>query len=224
MLTDTQQTLLEASKAHGWVLEPDAKRILHEAGLQVPDFRHATTEAAAMRAAGEIGYPLVAKVVSPAVLHKTDVHGVVVGVTDDEKLTAVFSRFAKINGFAGVHLEKMAEGLELIIGAKMDLQFGPVILLGLGGTGVEIYQDVTLRMAPLTPPDVGSMIRSLTGRKLLEGYRGGAPVDRQALTRTLLAFSDLVIEMQAFIESIDLNPVFCSATACVVADARIILR
>ena len=112
----------------------------------------------------------------------------------------------------------------MIVGAKIDDQFGPVILLGMGGTGVEIYQDVAIRMAPLEQHDVESMIRSLRGRKLLDGYRGGEVVNRDSLVQTLVGFSRLVLDMQEIIESIDLNPVLCSATGCVIADARIILR
>lgn len=224
MLTTAMRTILDASKPRGWVLEPQAKQILREAGLSIPDFRYATTPEDALRLAGEIGYPLVAKVVSPKVLHKTEVHGVAVGIDSDPALQAVFSKFSRIDGFAGVYLEKMVKGLELIVGAKMDVQFGPVILLGLGGTGVEIYQDVAIRMAPLSQEDIRSMLMSLKGRKLLDGYRGGEPVDREQLTHMLMAFSSLVVDMQACIESVDLNPVICSATACVIADARIILR
>jgi len=111
----------------------------------------------------------------------------------------------------------------LIVGAKIDNHFGPVILMGIGGTGVEIYQDVAIRMAPLAQADIQSMIVSLKGRKLLEGYRGGEAVNQAALTQTLLDFSKLVVDMQADIESIDLNPVLCSSDTCVVVDARIIL-
>jgi acyl-CoA synthetase (NDP forming) len=99
-----------------------------------------------------------------------------------------------------------------------------VILLGIGGTGVEIYQDVAIRMAPLAPDDVRSMVRSLKGRKLLEGYRGEEALNMDNLVRTLTVFSTLVVEMQELIESIDLNPVMCKASTCVIADARIIMR
>jgi acetate---CoA ligase (ADP-forming) subunit beta len=223
MLSALAQKHVTASKPRGWVLEPDAKEILREAGLAVPNFRFAKTLEAALQSAQTLGYPLVAKVVSPAILHKTDVKGVVVGVDGDSAVREVFSRFSTMEAFAGVHLEKMASGVELIVGAKIDDQFGPVILMGIGGTGVEIYQDVTIRMAPLAQADVQSMMRSLKGRKLLEGYRGGEVVNKAALTRTLLDFSRLVVDMQDYIESIDLNPVFCSGDGCVVADARIIL-
>ncbi len=224
MLTALAQKILSESKPRGWVLEPDAKLIMREAGLAVPENRFAATAAAALQSAAELGYPLVAKVVSPAVLHKTEVKGVAVGIANDRELQTVVSRFSKIEGFIGVYLEKMAGGVELIIGAKIDNQFGPVILLGIGGTGVEIYQDVAIRMAPLAPADIESMLLALKGRKLLEGYRGAEAVDQNKLIRTLLDFSKLVVDLQAEIESIDLNPVLCSSNACVVADARIVLR
>jgi acetate---CoA ligase (ADP-forming) subunit beta len=224
MLTALAQQTLSDSKDRGWILEPDAKRIMREAGLTVPEFRFASTLDAALQSAHTLGYPLVAKVVSPAVLHKTEVKGVAVGIEADHELREVVSRFSKIEGFTGIHLEKMISGVELIIGAKIDDQFGPVILMGIGGTGVEIYQDVTIRMAPLTPADVKSMRLSLKGRKLLEGFRGAEAVNPEKLTQCLLNFSKLVVDLQDDIDSIDLNPVLCSQDACVVADARIILH
>ncbi len=224
MLSALTQKLLSDSKPRGWVLEPDAKQIMREAGLVVPDFRFVATSQEAVASANTLGYPLVAKVVSPTVLHKTEVNGVAVGIDSDPMLETVVARFSQIEGFTGVHLEKMVSGVELIVGAKIDDQFGPVILMGLGGTGVEIYQDVAIRMAPLVPTDVKSMMLSLKGRQLLDGYRGGEAVDQVKLTQMLMAFSRLVMDLQKDIESIDLNPVFCSANACVVADARIILK
>lgn len=224
MLNSITQEILSDSKSRGWVFEPDAKRIMREAGLAVPEFRFAKTNEAALQSARELGYPLAAKVVSPAVLHKTEVKGVVIGIDHDQVLTDVVSRFSNIEGFTGVHLERMVSGIELIVGAEIDDQFGPVILMGIGGTGVEIYQDVTIRLAPLDQEDVQSMMHSLKGRMLLEGYRGGEAVSRAKLIQTLVDFSKLVVEMQDYIESIDLNPVICSSDACVVADARIILH
>jgi hypothetical protein len=121
-------------------------------------------------------------------------------------------------------VEEMVLGVELIVGAKLDVQFGPVILLGIGGTGVEIYRDVVLRMAPLEGSDVGPMIRGLRGHALLEGYRGSEPVHLGELERLLVNFSALVMDLQNVMESIDLNPVMCSSVGCFVADARIILK
>ncbi len=223
MITELTQKIVSEAKPRGWVLEPDAKTVMREAGLTVPEFCFAKDIDMALNAAKKLGYPLAAKIVSPKVLHKTEVKGVAVGVGSDRSLKEVVSRFSRIEGYTGVHLEKMVGGVELILGAKIDEQFGPVILLGMGGTGVEIYQDVAIRMAPLDRKDVAAMIGSLKGRKLLDGYRGAGAVDHESLIRTVLDFSNLVMDLRDEIESIDLNPVFCSETGCVVADARIIL-
>ena len=215
--------IVEAARADGWVLEPDAKRLFSIAGFDCPRFALARTPEEADRFAREIGYPVVAKIVSPRVLHKSDVGGVAVGIADAGRLAEAFRRFQGIEGFAGMLVEETVSGVELILGAKIDLQFGPMILLGMGGTGVEIYQDVSLRMAPLSGHDVHAMLAGLKARRLLDGYRGAEKVDGQNLTETVLAFSALVMELQGRIASIDINPLLCSARRCVVADARIIL-
>ncbi len=216
--------IIEAARADGWVIEPDAKRLLGLAGFTVPRFTLARTPEGADQFAREIGYPVVAKVVSPRILHKSDVGGVAVGIADAGRLEEVFRRFRGMEGFVGVIVEEIVSGIELILGAKIDFQFGPMILLGMGGTGVEIYQDVVLRMAPLAGRDVRAMVGGLKARRLLDGYRGAEKVDREKLTETILAFSTIVMELAEQIESIDINPLLCSSRQCMVADARIILR
>ena len=224
MLKTDIEKILFASKDWGWVLEPEAKRLLSQAGLQVTRFRWAHKLDEAIEFAGQIGYPVVAKVVSPDALHKSDVNGVEVGIADERMLVDVFKRLSTFKRFSGVLVEEMVSGIELIIGAKMDYQFGPVILLGIGGTGVEIYQDTTLRMAPLKQLDVDYMISGLKAGQLLRGYRGSEPVNLPALGNLLMTFSALVMEIEDWIESVDLNPVMCNAKSCVVADARIMIR
>ncbi len=223
MVSPAIQALLDQSKPLGWVLEPDAKTILKLSGIAVPEFRVARDSAEARAAAAELGYPLAAKIVSPMILHKSDVGGVVVGIDTDARLDQVVDRFRGFEQFTGIHLERMARGVELILGAKIDDQFGPVILLGIGGTGVEVYQDITIRMAPLTDADVRDMVASLKGRKFLEGYRGAEKIDLPVLSRTVIAFADLVLQIADQIESIDLNPLMCDAKHCIAADARIML-
>jgi succinyl-CoA synthetase beta subunit len=216
--------IIASSRQAGWVLEPEAKRLLALVGLAVPRYKWAQTPEEAVAFAREIGYPLVAKVVSPRIVHKSEHGGVVVGIRSDEALRAAFERFRTLEAFAGMLVEETAAGLELIVGAKNDEQFGPVILLGMGGTGVEIYKDATFRMAPLRGQDVDSMMKGLKAHELLEGYRGAEPVNVAELRRLLLTLSSLVLEIQDLFESIDLNPVKCSRTRCVVADARVMLR
>jgi acyl-CoA synthetase (NDP forming) len=216
--------ILTTSRKSGWVLEPEAKRLLRLAGLDVPKYKWAPVLEEALHFAKEIGYPLVTKVVSSEALHKTDLGGVVTGIDSDNQLSQVFEKFSAFDGFSGVLVEEMLSGVELIVGAKIDYQFGPVILLGIGGIGVEIYRDTTLRMAPINKKDVESMVRSLKAYHLIEGYRGSEPVNLKELTRLLIDFSSLVMDLEGEIQSIDLNPVMCSSIRCVVADARIILK
>jgi acetate---CoA ligase (ADP-forming) subunit beta len=223
MLIGEIREILSASKDRGWVLEPEAKRLFALLGMDTPRFAWASRIEEVTRFADEIGYPVVCKVVSPRVIHKSDEGGVAIGIENSGELIKTFERFSRIDGFSGVLVEEMLEGIELIVGAKIDYQFGPVILLGIGGTGVEIYQDVTLKMAPLGETDIESMTRCLKAHRLLEGYRGSEPIHFKELTRLLLAFSDLVMDLAGEIESIDLNPVICSSARCVVADARILL-
>ncbi len=223
MLKEKIAEVFDRSKEAGWVMEPDAKALFRAAGLAVPPFGRAGSVDEAVAAGEKIGYPVAAKVVSPRIVHKSDVGGVAVGIKDEAALREVYERFAAMDGFAGVLVEQMVSGVEVIIGAKIDYQFGPVVLLGIGGIGVEIYKDVAIRMAPLTARDVSSMIGELTGRIMFEGFRGAPPVSLTALTTTMVVFSEVVMNAADRIESIDLNPVMCTADACIIADARIML-
>ena len=217
------RAIIDASRERGWVLEPDAKRLLAMAGLDVPRFKWAKASREAVTSASEIGYPVVAKVVSPNVLHKSDAGGVEVEITDEKRLTEVFKRFKKMEGFEGILVEETLTGTELIIGSKVDEQFGPVILLGIGGIAVEVYKDTAIRMAPLSPADMQSMVSSLEAHSIIEGFRGSEAVNMELLTSTMMKFSELVMDLGEGIESIDLNPVMCSSRRCTVADARILL-
>ncbi len=223
MLKNEIREILDDSRETGWVLEPDAKRLLSIAGIDVPRFAWAKSSDEAVDFARKTGYPVVAKVVSPRALHKTEFGGVIVGVKSDAELKAAFGALSRIEGFEGVLVDEMLSGVELIVGAKNDAQFGPVILLGVGGVSVELYKDTSIRMAPLAEKDVGSMVRCLKAHELLEGFRGREPVNLELLTKLLMGFSELVMEIADQIESIDLNPVICSSRRCAVADARIML-
>jgi hypothetical protein len=224
MLKTEIKTVLEKARTRGWVSEPDAKRLLSAAGMEVPRFATVTDPDQIETIVADIGFPLAAKVVSSHILHKSDVGGVRTGIKSIRELTAVFKTFSLLDGFEAMLIEQMVSGLELIVGAKMDDQFGPVVLLGMGGTGVEIYQDISLRMAPLVSEDVEAMINGLKGSRLISGYRDRQGVNRDELNRTLVCFSEFVMVAGDMIESIDLNPVICSSKKCVVADARIMIQ
>jgi hypothetical protein len=223
MLKTEIKTVLDKARTRGWVSEPDAKRLLSAAGLEVPRFVTVTDPGQIEPVVADLGFPLAAKVVSSRIVHKSDVGGVRTGIKSIPELTALFDTFSLLDGFEAMLIEQMVSGLELIVGAKMDDQFGPVVLLGMGGTGVEIYQDVSLRLAPVGTKDVDAMIKGLKAAPLLSGYRGRQAVNRDELTRTLICFSEFVMAAADMIESIDLNPVMCSGEKCIVADARIML-
>ena len=224
MLSETAAAVLEESKKRGWVLEPDAKRLFADAGFDVPVSERVRSEDEAVAAGERIGWPVVAKVVSPDVIHKSEAGGVAVGIDGPGAMREVFARLSNIDGYEGVLVEEMLPGIELIIGGKIDGQFGPVVLAGIGGVGVEIYKDTAIRMAPIEEKDVASMLNDIVAGSILRGYRGSAGVNLEELKKLIAGFSSLIVEMADLVESVDLNPVLCTEERCVIADARIILK
>ncbi|SVB61706.1 uncharacterized protein METZ01_LOCUS214560, partial [marine metagenome] len=169
---------------HKIITEEAAKSILKKYKVSVPGFSLATSANQAVRDAKRLGFPLVMKVVSPQILHKTDVGGVKVGVNDTADVKKTFNdmygRLSKKKGVnvKGILLEKMVpKGVELIVGIQNDPQFGPVIMVGLGGVLTEIFKDVAFRMLPITTSDAKSMLSELKGSKILKGFRGSKPID-----------------------------------------------
>lgn len=223
MQLKTINKILENARSYRWVLEPDAKKLLAAAQIPVPNFGVFQDKAQAIEFAQKLSFPVVAKVVSPAIVHKTEVGGVRTGIQDQAELAAAFDQFARHKQFAGILVEEMLEGVELIIGGKNDPQFGPVILAGMGGIGVEIYKDTAIRMAPITRQEALDMLSKLKGTAILSGFRGKSAIDIKALLELMVAFSKLLNKIHSTISSVDLNPVFCSPRGCVVADARIML-
>lgn len=215
--------ILASAQAAGWVMEPLARQILTAYSLPVTRSAWVHSEAEAVASAEHLGYPLVVKVVSPAVLHKSDVGGVAVGITNASELGAAYRRLATLPEFDGVLLDELVRGVELIVGAKFDPQFGAVVLVGLGGTAVEIYQDVAIRLAPLTRTTADRALASLKAHALLEGHRGSAPIHREGLLDLLVGFSEMAHDLGDRVASIDLNPVFCSPDRIAIADARLVL-
>jgi len=224
MLKKKIRTLIEAHKDLGWVLEPSAKAIMKAQGLDIPEFVLTHSFEKAEKFLKKTKGPVVAKAVSKKILHKTEYQAVVTGITTSRRLKKEMERLQGLEGCETVLVEEMVQGLEVIIGAKNDFQFGPVVVLGMGGTSVEIYNDTAIRMAPLKPGDVFSMLGSLKAKALLSGYRGRDGVNMEVLTHTLVRFSHLITALENDMESIDLNPVICTRDRCIIADARIILK
>src|SRR5919198_2004020 len=215
---------------HKVITEESAKEILKHYGINVPPYAIATNADDATTKAKQIGFPLVAKIVSAQILHKTDVRGVKVGVNSESEVRETFEdmygRLSKQFDVKGVLIEKMvAPGVaELIIGLQNDPQFGPIIMLGLGGIYTEIFKDVSFRVLPITREDAVEMIESLKGKQILKGFRGSEPVNIDVLSKALVNIGNLGIDLAAYYESIDFNPVIVYPKDYYVVDAKIILR
>lgn len=217
--------------SHKVITEEASKSILQEYGIQVPPFALATSASEAVTKAKEIGFPLVMKVVSPQILHKTDVGGVKVGVDNLEDVRNTFQdMYGRLSNrkdveVKGILLEKMVpNGVELIVGIQNDPQFGPVIMVGLGGVMTEVMKDVAFRMLPITASDAKSMLNELRGSKLLRGFRGSKPVDLNMLSKMLVSIGKIGKDNADYINSIDFNPVVVYPKSYYVVDAKIILN
>jgi acyl-CoA synthetase (NDP forming) len=212
-------------------LSPDESRVLCEAyGIPVPRAGIAHSPAELSRLVGEIGFPLAMKIVSADILHKTEAGGVIIGVKSaDEALRAyeeilrnarAYKSDAKIDGV--LVQQMLTGGQEVIVGALTDPSFGKVVAFGLGGVLVEIFKDVTFRLAPATEQDALAMLDGINAAEILHGVRGGAAVDRQALARIIVAVSHVVTDFPE-IRELDLNPVFAHRTGAAAADVRVLV-
>lgn len=209
------------------ILEPEAMAWLRANGLPVPEFRWVQTADEAVIGCRALGYPVVMKVVSPQILHKSDVGGVVVGIQDDGAARAAFAQLERVAAgreFRGVVIYPLVkDAQEVILGLSRDPQFGPVVVVGLGGIYTELWRDVALRVAPVTRTEAGAMLRELKSYRLLTGFRGQPPRDLAALAETVAAFSQLPLRYPEITE-MDLNPVFLLEQGLVVGDVRIIAQ
>lgn len=211
------------------ITEESAKEILSEYEIKVPRYALVTDVNESIKKANELGFPLVAKIVSPQILHKTDVGGIRVGLSSEEEVrqtfTDLYARLSKEYEVKGVLLEKMVpKGIELIVGLQNDSQFGPVIMVGLGGIYTEIFKDVVFRILPITNADATTMIEDLRGKQILKGFRGADPINIEMLSDALVKIGKLGTDMASYYESIDFNPVIAYPNDYYVVDAKIILR
>jgi acetyl coenzyme A synthetase (ADP forming)-like protein len=209
---------------------PEAKRVCEAYGIDVPGEGLATSADEAVALAEEIGYPVVLKIVSPDILHKTEAKGVLVGLGSAEDVSAGYETIVN-NARAydadaeitGVQVQQMlSEGREVLIGAVMDPTFGPVMTFGIGGVLVEVLRDVTFRLAPTSAADALEMINGIRAADVLRGVRGRGAVDQRALAATIQAVSELVTDFPEIAE-VDLNPVLAREDGATAVDARFVV-
>lgn len=208
-----------------YLMEHECKTILKSRGISTTEAEVAKSEEEAVRMAELICYPVVLKVMSPEVVHKSDAGGVKLDLKGPDDVRRAFGEILEAfrdEEVVGVAVQKMAKpGTEAIVGVTRDPTFGPILMFGLGGIFVEILQDVSLRSIPITESDADEMIKEIKGHPLLQGYRGRS-ADIAALKRLLMQISDLVVKHPEIAE-MDLNPVFLYPEGYKVVDARIII-
>jgi len=209
----------------------EARELLVGAGIPVADTRLARTQKEAVALSREIGFPVVLKVDSPDIIHKSDAGGVKLGLNNAaqvgnayRQITAAVRQQIPRPRIRGVTVHQMAPpGIEVIIGMSQDAQFGPVLMFGLGGVLVEVLRDVAFRIVPVTENDARAMIREIRGYQLLQGYRGQPAVDIPSLEQLLVKVSRF-IAANPRVKELDLNPVIAYPDGAVAVDVRIILE
>lgn len=230
----TARTILEGVRAEGRTIltEPESKALLAAYGLPTVETRIATDEAGAVGAATAIGFPVVLKIYSKTITHKTDVGGVRLNLRDADAVREAYRAIeasvrehAGAEAFDGVTVQPMVrlDGYELIIGSSLDPQFGPVLLFGSGGQLVEVYRDSALGLPPLNTTLARRMMERTKIFKALQGVRGRRPVDIVALEGLLVRFAQLIVE-QPLIRELDINPLLASPDGLLALDARVVVH
>ncbi|MBK5113982.1 MAG: acetate--CoA ligase family protein [Candidatus Heimdallarchaeota archaeon] len=214
-----------------FLLEPESKQLMKEIGITTTDFQVAKNSKEAITAAKDIGYPVVMKILSPQIIHKTDAGGVKLNISSEKETEKAFNeilanakKYDSKAEIRGVLIEKMvAPSTEIIVGVTRDPTFGPAIMFGLGGIFVELLKDVSFRIAPIKEEDAQEMIHEIKALPMLQGFRGGPNVKLELIVDVLMKISQLTIDFIDDILEIDLNPIFAYEDKILTVDARIIL-
>jgi acetate---CoA ligase (ADP-forming) subunit beta len=226
------QILNDAQKAGKKILsEIESKQLLKQININTTAIEIADSVDTAVMSSHKIGFPIVLKIASPDITHKSDVGGVKTNLKTpaevaeayQEIMASVKEKFPQAR-IEGITVQNMARpGLEIIIGVTRDPQFGPVIMFGIGGIWVEVLKDVSFRLVPITPADAEEMIKEIKGYALLKGYRNMETANTQILADILLKISDFA-NLHPEIKEMDLNPVLAYKDEAIAVDARIILE
>ena len=226
-------TILDRAKTEKRTVltEFESKKLLERAGIPVVETRLVRTKRETISVSKEMGFPVVLKITSPDIVHKSDSGGVKLGIANATQASKAYSEIMlsikqRYPGaiIHGLTVQKMAPpGIQVIVGMNKDPQFGPVLMFGLGGILVELLKDVSFRIVPVTKRDAAEMIKEIKGYPLLEGYRGQEPANIDALQDIIVRVSQFV-ERTPEIKELDLNPIFAYRDKAVSVDARIVLE
>ncbi len=203
--------------------EKDAEDFLEKKGFPVAKRIAAKSLDETIKAAKKIKFPLVLKIISKRIIHKSDVHGVKLNIKNLEELEKAFNELKKIKNFEGVLVQEYLEGQYLITGLKNDPTFGHVLVFGLGGIYTEVLKDVSFRVCPINNKEAIEMVKEIRAYKILEGIRGDKKVNLYSIYRVLLALSELSKRYKD-IQELDINPLIANEKSAKIIDARIIFN
>jgi len=234
LMSQKVKSIIAEAKAQGRkkLLEHESMALLEAYGIPLAPYFFIKDESEINLAAEKVGFPAVIKIVSPDIVHKSDVGGVIIGINDLSSMKEAISKIrenvarnqpgAQVTGFL---VQKMLPkgGIEVIVGGIRDPVFDATVMFGLGGIFVEIFKDVSFRIAPITEAEALDMINEIRSRKLLEGYRGDTPKDKKAIANIIVKAAQLIYENQE-IKEMDINPVIAYQNGAYAVDARFILN
>jgi len=211
--------------------EAEAYELLSKYGIPVPKYSVASSEEEAVKIAKRLGFPLVIKIVSPDIMHKTDIGGIKMNIINPSQVKESYKNIicnvrknkpeARINGM--LFYKQAPKGVEVIVGMIRDPQFGPTVMFGLGGIFTEILKDVAFRVCPVERTDIEEMLTEIEGIKMLQGYRGQARRDVNAIINIIIRVSKLALDYSV-IKGIDLNPIIVYEKGALVVDAKVLLN
>jgi succinyl-CoA synthetase beta subunit len=226
------QKLIRKARQEGRsaLYEFEAEKMARTFGIRVVKAGIARSEAESFAIAKKIGFPLVMKIVSPDILHKSDVGGVKTGIKSISEARAAFKeivrnvrRAKKDARIEGIYIQKMEpKSFEFVVGGTRDRQFGPMVMFGMGGIYVELYKDVSFRLAPVSDEQARSMLREIRAAPLLSGFRGSRPLDEKSLISVIQAVGSMLRTIEE-IDSIDINPLLVYEKGCKAVDVRVVL-
>lgn len=197
-----------------------AKNLVQKYGIKFAAGSAAGNEKELANAVKRTGFPLVMKVLSPRITHKTDAGGVKTGIESLQEARKAFKAMKKLKGFEAVYVQRQLKGKEIIIGGKTDSQFGPAVLFGLGGIFVEVFKDFSLRVCPITLKDADEMVKEIKGYAILKGARGEKAVNIPEIKQCILRASRLMMKEKP--RELDINPLFADEKEVVAVDARVV--
>jgi acyl-CoA synthetase (NDP forming) len=218
-LPQVRTTIANADAA---LSEHDSKLVLSTFGLCVTDEVVVGTADAAVQAADSIGYPVVVKTAEPGLMHKSEAGGIHLNLDSAQAVRQAYTALAGNIGPRVLVQEMLAGGTEMFLGMKSDPQFGPIVLIGMGGIFLEIYKDVVATLPAIGPDEVRSLLRRLQGYPLLTGARGRPPADLDALTCAVLAFTEFVADCGDLLAEVDINPLLVRSDGVTALDALIV--